>query len=225
MSEKDKTIVCYNCGKECKVHKCSCGAEDWQCECSYGSGHLCNIPKCKKERYCIKNGKLYDRDVYIGYISEYQDETYVDMLNYLDEQLAEKGDFITTLGFKNEDKFREYVLNCLLNEEDKVNRIRELEQQLSEKDKQIESLKNQLEKEVNDNLDWEGKCLCLYSMLYETLEKLDPAPNDIASAIQQMTNENFDKQNEQFKSIRSCEELVKQLVEKDKEIERLKGAN
>ena len=98
----------------------------------------------------------------------------------------------------------------------------QLKQQLAEKDKEIESLKNQLEKEANDNLDWEGKCLCLYSMLYETLEKLDPAPNDIASAIQQMTNENFDKQNEQFKSIQSCGELVKQLVEKDKEIERLK---
>lgn len=44
----------------------------------------------KKERYCIKHGKLYDRDVCVGYISEYQDETYVDMLNYVEEQLTEK---------------------------------------------------------------------------------------------------------------------------------------
>ena len=44
----------------------------------------------------------------------------------LQKALAEKEDFIKTLGFKNEDKFREYVLNCLLNKEDKVNRIREI---------------------------------------------------------------------------------------------------
>ena len=86
-----KKIKCYNCGRECEVIKCSCGAEDWTCEnCRVGIGHLCNILNGKKERYCIKNGKLYDRDVCVGYISEYQDETYVDMLNYLDEQLVEK---------------------------------------------------------------------------------------------------------------------------------------
>ena len=37
-----KKIKCYNCGKECEVIKCSCGAEDWTCEnCRVGSGHIC----------------------------------------------------------------------------------------------------------------------------------------------------------------------------------------
>ena len=105
---------------------------------------------------------------------------------------------------------------------DKDKTIEELKQQLAEKDKQIESLKNQLEKEACNNIDWEGKCLCLYSTLYETLEKLDPAPNDIASAIQQMTKENFDEQNEQFKTISVCKELMRQVEQKDDVIKQFK---
>ena len=40
-----KKIKCYNCGRKCEVTKCSCGAEDWQCECGYGSGHTHQIEK------------------------------------------------------------------------------------------------------------------------------------------------------------------------------------
>lgn len=38
-----KKIKCYNCGRVCEVTKCSCGAEDWQCECGYGSGHIQSV--------------------------------------------------------------------------------------------------------------------------------------------------------------------------------------
>lgn len=88
----------------------------------------------------------------------------VDCLNNYEQQLAEKEDFIKTLGFKNDGKFREYVLNCLLNKEDKVNRIRELEQRLTENAQHTEQLlkentqlKKDLEAEYNSGFVWEGE--------------------------------------------------------------------
>ena len=84
------------------------------------------------------------------HLEQYDKDTLIELYLQKDfdtkQQLAEKDDFIKALGFKNEDKFREYVLNCLLNKEDKVNRIRELEQQLAEKDKEIAQKNEYIEK-------------------------------------------------------------------------------
>ena len=55
-----KKIKCYNCGKECEVKKCSCGAEDWTCEnCRVGSGHMC-------EKILKETKMLVDREAEIA---------------------------------------------------------------------------------------------------------------------------------------------------------------
>lgn len=95
---------------------------------------------CKHEWLPLGNDRWsckHCATVKVGYVAE------------LEHQLAEKDDFIKTLGFKNEDKFREYVLNCLLNKEDKANRIRELEQQLAVKDKLITGIEESRDMAVN----------------------------------------------------------------------------
>ena len=76
-----------------------------------------------------------------------------------------------------------------------------------------------LEKEFADMeaklAEKEEKNLLLYSILYETLEK--EYSENVSSRINQMTGETLEKQSEWFKSNRICDELQKQLAEKEKE--------
>lgn len=79
----------------------------------------------------------------------------------------------------------------------------------TDKDRKIADLEAKLAEKEKDNL-------ILYSMLYETLEK--QGCENVASQIDQMTGFTLDKQAEWFKGNRNCDELLKLLAEKDKEI-------
>lgn len=87
---------------------------------------------------------------------------------------------------------------------------RKLEAEFNSQDKK--ELKQQLAEKDKENL-------VLYSMLYETLEKQDC--ENVASQIDQMTGLTLDKQAEWFKGNRVCDELIKQLAQKDEEISTL----
>ena len=79
----------------------------------------------------------------------------------------------------------------------------------TDKDRKLANLEAKLAEKEKDNL-------ILYSMLYETLEK--QGCENVASQIDQMTGFALDKQAEWFKGNRNCDELLKLLAEKDKEI-------
>lgn len=106
-----KKIKCYNCGRECAVTKCSCGAEDWNCECGCGSGHISQM--CKPKEICAK------RQVILTIHFE-DDSTNTIKGNFLDN-----GGGVVIIDLELKDSINE----------------KKLKQQLAEKDKKIEYLK------------------------------------------------------------------------------------
>ena len=90
--------------------------------------------------------------------------------------------------------------------------IEEMQKTLNECEKKYFDMKQQLAEKDKNNL-------ILYSMLYETLEK--QGCENVASQIDQMTGFTLDKQAEWFKGNRNCDELLKLLAEKEKEIKLL----
>lgn len=112
--------------------------------------------------------------------------------------------------------------------------VADLEAKLAESEKQCRDCKH-LNKKIELNIknklmaencelqkqlaEKEKYNLILYSMLYETLEK--QSCENVASQIDQMTGFTLDKQAEWFKGNRNCDELLKLLAEKEKEIEEM----
>lgn len=119
-----------------------------------------------------------------------------------------------------------------LHKKDKT--IADLEAKLAEKQSRIQELNDMYEdllcakgtehelKQAKEDVEMlDERNLCLFSLLYETLEK--QGCENITSTIEQMTNLHLNKCSHWYKNNRVCDELQKQLAEKDEEIEDLKA--
>lgn len=201
-------------------------------------------------RYCVVSRVCESHLASCEYAGSCDDNTYK---NY-EEEYKDFEDFITTLGFKNKLKFKEYVLNCLLNKEDKANRIRELEQYIDDHKPKTPKISNVIIQNLRvDVAELKQKLADTEAQNKRVLEKLELLVKDNQDLQQQLAekDETIEKLNNALvldrssgKWIKLCElqdklaenaqyteqllkdnaQLKKSVEGKDKEISQLKKA-
>lgn len=98
-----------------------------------------------------KSKKLAERSISNSYLMALMDCEVVELPSRaeifadLEAKLAESENFYKDLGFKDEKDARDYLIDCITQPKDLVKDVRQLKQQLAEKEKEIEFIKHERE--------------------------------------------------------------------------------
>lgn len=207
--------------------------------CDYASEQGCNdkCPKCSQE---LDYSEIYDFEdtCYFEQLLEIKDQRISDLEAKLAESEKENRDLeddhnklIEQYNEQYNDLCKEINVHSSARERF-VKKVEELQQQLTEKQSKIQELNDMYEdllcakvnehelKQAKEDVKMlDERRLCLFSLLYETLEK--QGCENITSTIEQMTNLHLNKCSHWYKNNRVCDELKQQLAEKEKKIQEL----